>query len=269
MKMISILAILFLNQITHQEQPLVDVYTVEKEESIEVHVKNLNDYAVTLELNIELENLKSTKWLPITVALAPKEDSKLLELFITDRSKKWSFSTNYSFYMGSIFADHTDSYEYRLPYRLGSEIAVAQGYNGDFSHSGSIAYSIDFNMPEGSEIFAARSGVVVDLKESFNEGGTSEYYIDKANYITISHNDGTFSEYSHLRRNGVLVNIGQRIRVGQLLGYSGATGYVTGPHLHFNVKKAVKGGEFITIPVKFRTREGAVFLEEKKSYKAL
>ncbi|GAB5408606.1 MAG: hypothetical protein BalsKO_09710 [Balneolaceae bacterium] len=269
MKIISIITVVFLSHFLHQEKPTVDVYTIEKEGLIEVHAKNLNQYAVTLELKIEMENLKSSKRLPLTVALAPNQDSELLELTTTDRSKKWGLSTNYTYYMGSIFADHTDNYEYRLPYRLGTEATVAQGYNGEFSHSGRIAYSIDFDMPEGTEIFAARSGVVVDLNESFSEGGSSEYFIDKANFVTVAHNDGTFSEYSHLRKNGAIVNIGQKIRTGQLIGYSGATGYATGPHLHFNVKKAVQGGQFITIPVKFKTRQGAVILEEKKSYKAL
>lgn len=266
--MLTILALLFSHS-SYQEKPSVDVYTVEKEGSVEVFAHNMNEYAVTLELNIELDNVRSSKRLPLTVALAPKADVKLTELFVKSRNKKWGFSTNYSYYMGSIFADHTDSYIYRLPYRLGTEATVAQGYNGEFSHTGRMAYSIDFNMPEGTEIYSARSGVVVDLRESYNEGGTSEYFLDKANYITIAHNDGTFSEYSHLRKDGVTVAIGQRVRLGQLIGYSGATGYVTGPHLHFNVKKAVRGGKFITIPIKFKTREGTITLKEKKSYKAL
>lgn len=269
MKIISVLAVLFLSHTFLQEKPLVDVYTVEKEGSIEVHAKNLNEYAVTLELDIELENLRSSKRLPLTVALATNQDSKLLELSVKNRKEKWGFSTKYSYYMGSIFADHTDSYVYRLPYRLGTDARVVQAYNGDFSHSGRIAYSIDFDMPEGTEIYAARSGVVVDLKESFSEGGSSEYFIDKANFVTVAHNDGTFSEYSHLKKNGVIVNIGQKVRMGQLLGYSGATGYATGPHLHFNVKKAVRGGEFITIPTKFKTQEGTITLKESSSYKAL
>tara|TARA_R110000868_G_scaffold304437_16_gene565253 strand:+ start:28756 stop:29565 length:810 start_codon:yes stop_codon:yes gene_type:complete len=269
MKMIPILIALLINVTSFQEEPTVEVYTVEKENSIEVHARNLNEYAITLELNIVLDNLKSSKRLPFTTAIAAKADVILLELSLVDGTKKWGFTTNYSYYMGSIFADHTDNYAYRLPYRLGTEAVVAQGYNGDFSHSGRIAYSIDFDIPEGTEIYSARSGVVVDLKESFSEGGSTEYFIDKANYVTVAHNDGTFSEYSHLKENGVIVSIGQRIRTGQLLGYSGATGYVTGPHLHFNVKKAVQGGEFITIPTKFKTRKGTITLKEEEGYKAL
>lgn len=266
---ISFLLALLLGLSPQQEKPTVEVYNVEKEGSVEVHARNLNPYPVTLELKIELENLRSSKRLPLTQVLAPGSDVELLELTSKNSKEKWGFSSNYTYFMGSIFAEHTDSYAYRLPYKLGTEAMVAQAYHGDFSHSGRIAYSIDFNMDEGTEIYAARSGVVVDFKESFTEGGSDEFYLDKANYVTVVHNDGTFSEYAHLKVNGVVVNIGQKVRVGQLLAYSGATGYVTGPHLHFNVKKVARDGSFNTLPVKFRTQNGAIQLKEKERYKAL
>lgn len=269
MKWITALITLLVAFSSSQEKPTVEVYNVEKEDGIEVFAKNMNVYPVTLELEIEMENLTSSTRMPLTMALAPESNVKITDLRVKAQNKKWGFSTNFAYYMGSIFAKHNDSYSYRLPYQLGTESIVAQGYNGDFSHTGKIAYSIDFDMPEGTGIYAARSGIVVDVEESFTEGGAIEYYADKANFITVVHNDGTFSEYSHLKVNGVNVNVGQRIRTGQLLGYSGATGYATGPHLHFSIKKAVKGGGFITIPVKFSTQKGAIQLEERERYKAL
>lgn len=261
--------ILFTAHSFHQEEQTVDVYNVEIEGGIEVYAKNSNVFPVTLELNIELENLSSSKRLPIILALDPKSDVKIINLKVKDTSKKWGLNSKYSYYMGDIFADHSDNYSYRLPYQLGTDAIVAQGYNGDFSHSGNVTYAIDFNLSEGTPIYAARSGVVVDLKESFSEGGAEEFFINKANYITIVHNDGTFSEYSHLRLNGANVNIGQSVRSGQMIGYSGSTGYATGPHLHFHVKKAVKGGEFVTIPVRFSTQKGSIQLKEGENYKAL
>lgn len=269
MKMILLISILSLLFSSFQEKPTVEVFNVEKESSIEVHAKNTNPYPVTIELEIEMTNLSSSKRLPLVQALARESEVKLTELTVKKQSERWGFSTSYKYYMGSIFADHNDNYVYRLPYQLGGEYRVAQAYNGDFSHSGTLAYSIDFNMPEGTPIYSARSGIVVELEEGFSEGGAEKYYEDKANYVMVVHNDGTFAEYSHLQQNGVAVSVGQRIRTGQLLGYSGATGYATGPHLHFHVKKAVKGGDFITIPVKFATQKGTVTLKERESYKAL
>ena len=269
MKLMSLLAGLTILFTSFQEKPTVEVYNVEKESSIEVHARNTNPYPVTIELDIELTNLKANKRLPVIQALPPNSEAKVTELTVKKRSEEWGFSTSYRYYMGSIFADHNNNFVYRLPYQLGTEYKVAQAYNGDFSHNGVLAYSIDFDMPEGTPVYSARSGIVVELNESYTEGGADKFYEDKANYVTVVHNDGTFAEYSHLRHNGVNVSVGQRIRTGQLIGYSGATGYATGPHLHFHVKKAVKGGDFITIPVKFATHKGTLQLKEKESYKAL
>lgn len=87
-----------------------------------------------------------------------------------------------------------------------------------------------------------------------------------ANYITVLHNDGTFADYSHLRYKSVIVQLGQQVERGQIIGYSGATGYATGPHLHFVVKKAKKGGGFISIPVEFTTLKGIQELREGEKY---
>lgn len=251
------------------EKGSVELYQIEREGLIEIHGKNFNEYSVTVEVDLELTNMRSNKINPFTMVLAPKSDVKLTELVVKRKDKGWSYETSYGFQMGDIFAKHLDSYEYQLPYQLGTEHRVSQAYNGEFSHKGETAFSIDFDMPEGTKIFAARSGVVVDVQESYSKGGTSSEFLDKANYVTVVHNDGTFSEYSHLKKNGVLVSLGQRVRTGQLLGFSGATGYATGPHLHFNVKKAVKGGSFETIPTKFKIRGSTKTIEKGKSYKAL
>lgn len=252
-----------------QESQNIDLYNVEKEDRVEVYVKNDNIFPITLQVEMDLTNLKPSKGLPLTEVIDAKSDIKILELFPTKRYGGWELETSYRFFMGSIFADHRDNFVYRLPYRLGTERRVSQGYNGQFSHTGSLRYSVDFQMPEGTEIYAARAGIVVETEESYSEGGGDKYYIDKANYVTVLHDDGTFSEYSHLKKDGVVVSVGQRIRTGQLIGYSGTTGYTTGPHLHFNVKRVVQDGGYITIPVRFATGKGNIQLKEGESYRAL
>ncbi|GHD39433.1 M23 family metallopeptidase [Streptomyces galbus] len=54
------------------------------------------------------------------------------------------------------------------------------------------------------------------------------------NQVIVRHRDGYFTQYAHLSR--IDVRKGQKVRAGQLLGLSGATGNVTGPHLHFEVR---------------------------------
>src|SRR5689334_13838672 len=127
-----------------------------------------------------------------------------------------------------------DSYTYDLPFKEGTSHKVVQGYGGMFSHKYKAA--LDFKMAEGTPIYAARGGVVYSFKDDSDEGGPFPSYQYKANYIIKKHDDGSFGCYWHLQKNGVLIKKG-KIAKGQLIGYSGSTGFVLRPHLHFAVKR--------------------------------
>ena len=79
--------------------------------------------------------------------------------------------------------------------------------------------------------------------------------------------NGTFSEYSHLNYKGAKVNEGDLIEAGDFIGYSGNTGWSSGPHLHFVVYKYNEKGKRVTIKTKFKTAEkGIVYLKEEERY---
>jgi murein DD-endopeptidase MepM/ murein hydrolase activator NlpD len=121
-------------------------------------------------------------------------------------------------------------------------------------------------MPEGTTLVAARDGVVVEAKEDFAEGGTDPYYKDKGNYVLILHNDGSWAGYFHLKKDGVLVEVGQKVNRGERIALSGNTGWSSAPHLHFEVSLPTQKGR-ITVPTKFETDHlKATYLEEGKSY---
>lgn len=157
-----------------------------------------------------------------------------------------------------------DDYVYDLPFKKGTIHRVAQGYGGLFSHTHIAA--IDFDMPIGTEIFAAREGVVFAYKDDGDEGGISPKYKKKANYLIIKHNDGSFGCYWHLKQNGVITKSGY-VEKGQLIGLSGATGFVLRPHLHFSVKRILNYNINSFIRTKFKTTEGNLLLENWKEYK--
>ncbi len=158
-------------------------------------------------------------------------------------------------------------YAYSLPFEKGLGFKVLQGRGGSFSHTGSHFYAIDFDMPVGSRVCAAREGVVVDLKDGFLEGGPQGKFVDQSNFVVISHSDASFAEYYHLEKGSVGLKLGDRVRKGQCFANSGKSGFVSGPHLHFMVFKKDKNGKKISLPSHFNffAKEGQV-LKVGQSY---
>lgn len=158
---------------------------------------------------------------------------------------------------------NTDSYLYQLPFAKGERHRVVQGYGGLFSHSHIAA--LDFEMPIGTPIYAAREGIIFSYKDNSDEGGPFSKYKKKANYVIIKHDDGSFGCYWHLKKNGVLVKNG-RVAVGQQIAFSGATGLVLRPHLHFSVKRKLNYDINSFVKTKFKTSVGIALLENGESY---
>jgi murein DD-endopeptidase MepM/ murein hydrolase activator NlpD len=158
---------------------------------------------------------------------------------------------------------------YLFPWEHGTKQRVDQGYFGPSTHFGLRA--LDFALPEGAVICAARDGVVVAARDDSNRGGPSARYDDAANYVDILHADGTWANYAHLQLRGVFVRPGDRVAAGQPIGRCGHTGRASGPHLHFAVYRAswdADAGE--TIPTVFRHLDGkAVTAEAGKTYYAV
>jgi murein DD-endopeptidase MepM/ murein hydrolase activator NlpD len=165
--------------------------------------------------------------------------------------------------LSSKVTKNLDTYIYDLPFKEGTRHKVVQGYGGIFSHRNKAA--IDFYMPEGTPVYAAREGAVYSFKDDSNEGGPFTKYEKKANYIIIRHNDGSFGCYWHLKRNGVRVKKGV-VAKGQLIGYSGNTGFVVRPHLHFTVKRKLNYERDSFVRTKFRTAKGIRLLENGETY---
>ena len=138
-----------------------------------------------------------------------------------------------------------------------------QGYGGRFSHNHKAA--LDFNMPEGTPVYAARGGTIYSYKDDSDEGGILPKYNRKANYIIIKHSDGSYGCYWHLKKDGVAVKKGT-VAKGQLIGYSGSTGFVLRPHLHFAVKRKLNYEKDSFVRTKFKTSNGIELLETGETY---
>lgn len=251
------------------DQKLIKITTQKKDGETQFYVENLQHADVTVTIDLELKNLDPSESVPFTATIPAREKLSAFTLTPTDPKLDSSWSYTYYATWGSLDARHDDTQMYQLPYPTGLSFPVSQGFHGRYSHTGGDCYSIDFKMPEGSPIHAARSGVVVGVKDDSNIGGSDKKYEWDANYILIEHSDGTLGHYVHLQKGGVKVQIGDKVQTGQFIGLSGNTGHSTGPHLHFAVFKAQTGKQRETIPVKFRTTPlMAEVLYEGRSYRA-
>ena len=105
------------------------------------------------------------------------------------------------------------------------------------AHKDYLQYGIDFLIPEGTPIIASCDGIVIEIKVDSNEGGFKNKYLGNKylNFITIEHANKELSQYCHLKFNGACVKEGQKVKVGEIIGYSGNVGYISVPHLHFHV----------------------------------
>ena len=161
----------------------------------------------------------------------------------------------------------SQGFSYSLPYQKGKSFLLIQAYQSKlFSHKGEFA--LDFKMKKGTKICAARGGVVVQVKEDSKKGGLKLRYISEGNHVIIKHEDGSYANYWHLKFNGAMVNIGDTIRQGQIIGLAGKTGYAAFSHLHFEVTSEFSPGQN-QIPTQFITKKGKRYLKPLHWYKCI
>ena len=120
------------------------------------------------------------------------------------------------------------------------------------THIGNLCNAIDFLVPEGTEVYTAAEGMVTALNDDSNIGGSDSKYWYEGNYVVIKHNHES-AGYEHFRYKDVAVEVGDRVKQGQLIGYSGNTGHSRGPHLHFEVMEFFGPGDegYVTPKARF------------------
>ncbi|HEY0010479.1 MAG TPA: peptidoglycan DD-metalloendopeptidase family protein [Candidatus Paceibacterota bacterium] len=112
--------------------------------------------------------------------------------------------------------------------------ANPQVYNGS-GHN-----AIDIGMPTGTAVLASLSGSVTGTGNTDAIPGCYSF----GKWVLVKHANGLSTLYSHL--SSISVSPGQSVSTGSVLGYSGMTGYATGPHLHFGVY-ASQGTQILTL----------------------
>jgi len=147
-------------------------------------------------------------------------------------------------------SDKYSSISYILPVPKEKIVRIV---SSPVTHIGNLCNAIDFLVPEGTEVYAAADGIVIALKDDSNIGGFDSKYWYEGNYVVIKHYEES-TMYEHFRYMGIVVKVGDIVKQGQLIGYSGKTGYARGPHLHFEVMKFYGTGDedYVTLKAKFK-----------------
>ena len=128
----------------------------------------------------------------------------------------------------------------------------------------------------GSEIYAPFDGEIVKIEDGVIERnpvilkndlkymreitrrfvhGDAEYRELSGNYIILKYSEKVFAMFAHIKINSILVKIGDKVKVGQLLGRVGHSGNSTAPHLHFQIMDNIDPKESKGIPCSFKNYE--------------
>lgn len=185
---------------------------------------------------VEQDNVHLSQKAPLQWLVNGPGDTYLMQLQPKDSGKPWRYQWRYDYVLGP------PNEEVSVPVvgvpLLGGPFSVSQAFMGEASHSShpQSFYAIDIDVPPDTPIVAVQSGRIMDVERDFTRSGWDAEFADEANYVRVLHDDGTMAIYAHLRADGIEVVAGQAVKAGQLLAYSGNTGYSSGPHLHFAIQ---------------------------------
>jgi murein DD-endopeptidase MepM/ murein hydrolase activator NlpD len=241
-----------------EQKPFVELVSIDKNYQSDIIAENRCHGEVTVWLDVKMTNVAPSKPLPLTKTIPPRSKMRLVRLRVQNRRNGWKYQTYHRCALGCPDSKHDETHLYRLPYKTGESYLVSQSFGGTTSHTGQHQYAVDFAMPEGTSVCAARGGVVIASEVCSNITGLGNRFQDQANFLCIRHPDKTIGVYGHLKQFCIFVRPGDEVRRGEVIALSGNTGWSTGPHLHFAVHKVLGGDKGESVPFLFLSRRGVI-----------
>lgn len=220
-----------------------------------------NHFFAPMEVGLSLDKLDGIEFPHpdnrLRWVVEPRSSQVLIALDITENEPFPYAAYSYRYLPGDPSTAHRPEGGYQVPFSAGKTFPITQAYPEAITHQTVDSYqAVDIAMPIGTDVLAARSGIVFDVVSDNYKGGIERGYVSDANIIRILHDDGTFALYAHLNWNTIRVQPGDRVEAGEYIADSGNTGFSSGPHLHFAVQKNV-GLRVDSLPVVFRGAGGA------------
>jgi murein DD-endopeptidase MepM/ murein hydrolase activator NlpD len=196
---------------------------------VSVQQPGANPRQISFKVAPKQYSVQELKVPPSQVNLSAEDEARVAEEREKVRAALTSFSPD---------APSTLRLAQPVPGRRSSSFGLRRMFNGESRspHSG-----MDIAAPTGTPIKAPLAGRVVDVGSYFFNG----------NNVVIDHGQGLMTMYCHLSK--IRVEMGQELQPGEILGEVGATGRVTGPHLHWGVSlngSMVDPALFLPPPVK-------------------
>lgn len=127
---------------------------------------------------------------------------------------------------------------------------LSQGNRGP-THQGRMEFAYDLGTPIGTPVYAMQSGRVIGIQEQYTDEGGTRSQAQKANFVWLKHTQGIASAYTHLQQDfgkRTSLRLNDWVKAGQLIGYSGNSGWSSAPHLHVEVHRITDQSFGQTLP---------------------
>lgn len=227
-----------------------------------IHVVASNDLYAPVELRLRFSRIAGVEpphpdrellWV-----IPARSSETLLELDLLGNGRPPALEYEVQYTIGDPSAVHRPESAYRAPFAIASDYPITQAYPDVNTHNTLDSfYAVDIAMPVGTDVFAARSGIVFNVAaDNYTSGLDPERDGPSANVVQILHDDGTYAVYAHLNWNSIRVRPGDRVVRGEYIADSGNTGFSSGPHLHFAVIRNA-GMRAESVPVRFEGRDAS------------
>lgn len=145
---------------------------------------------------------------------------------------------------------------YAFPLPAASAWRLTQGFGGRASHRDAANFhALDFAAAQGTPVLAARAGTVMQVVDTFTEGGMDEALKERMNLVRVLHADGSMGLYAHIAPGSARVPLGDAVQAGEVIAAVGSVGWSSAPHLHFSVQ-ANDGRELLSLPFRMMAPDG-------------